>query len=65
LRGATAQYAVKCDASLRLEGRESLRRAAPESDLVSGGDKLRHRGSAAGTASNHGNLPHSKPAPIL
>ena len=60
-----AQDALVGDAALRLKRRQRIRRAAPIPHLMAGGGKLRHRGSAARAASDHGYFAHSTPMPVL
>src|SRR5262245_26746543 len=58
LRKARAEYAIIGHATLHVEWAERLRRAAPESDLVAGGDELHDGGCAPGAASHYGNFAH-------
>src|SRR5215467_10523974 len=55
---ARTEYAIVGHTALRLEWRERLRRAAPETHLVAGGDKLHNSGCTAGAAPHYGNFAH-------
>src|SRR5262245_53795150 len=58
LRKARTEYTIIGHAVLRLERGERLRRAAPETNLVTGGDKLHDGGCATGAAPHYGNVAH-------
>src|SRR5262245_27205956 len=58
LRQARTEDAIIGDAALRLERGERLRRAAPETDLVAGGDKLHDGGCTTSATSHYGNFAH-------